>query len=118
MLAACIIDIRFMRLASVGLTVLAPRPVAWEDESGIPGMIDMRFAEDGVAVPLPFARPGDLPAYEEDLLCSGVIEGVERYVGRCVAGGCSDFVLAARAVAKRAPSVAALPEDPKDVLPI
>jgi hypothetical protein len=44
------IDNRFARLASVGLTVLAPSPVACEE----PGIIDILFAEDdGVAVPLP-----------------------------------------------------------------
>jgi hypothetical protein len=41
-----IMDILFILRASVGLTVLAPRPVAW-----LPGIIDNRLAEDGVLVP-------------------------------------------------------------------
>ena len=65
--AFCRIDIRFALRASVGLTVLAPSPVACDE--GIPGITDIRFAEDdGVFVPLPLFRPGDLPAKENDLL--------------------------------------------------
>lgn len=47
----CIVDSLFIRLASVGLIVLAPSPVAcvW---FGSPGMTDIRLDE---AEPLPFA---------------------------------------------------------------
>lgn len=95
----CNVDRRLARLASVGLIVLAPRPVACEEESCIPGMTDIRFAEDeGVSKPCPLTRPGDLPAKDDDLLCSGVIiVGVERCVWSCLEGGWSDFVLDARA---------------------
>lgn len=62
-------DNRFARLASVGLTVLAPRPVAWEVDVGMPGITDILLADDeGVVVPLPFARAGDLIAKDDDLL--------------------------------------------------
>ena len=64
----CKIDIRFALRASVGLTVLAPSPVACDDV-GIPGITDIRLAEDdGVFVPRPLLRPGDLPAKDDDLL--------------------------------------------------
>jgi hypothetical protein len=82
------VDIRFARLASVGLTVLAPSPVAWDAAVGIPGMTDIRLAEDdGVDVPRPLGLPGDLVANEADLVWSGVIVGVERRAGPCLAGG-------------------------------
>jgi hypothetical protein len=70
-------------------------------------MIDMRFAEDdGVFVPLPLFRPGDLPAKDDDLLCSGVLVLTAKCVCPCLEGGCNDFVFAARdAVSPRAPSV-------------
>jgi hypothetical protein len=102
-------DNRFARRASVGLTVLAPSPLACEFEGGIPGITDIRFAEDdGVVVPRPFGLPGDLPANDEDLLCSGVLvfaTGV-KCVCPCLEGGWSDFVFAARdAVNPRGPSV-------------
>ena len=68
----CKIDIRFALRASVGLTVRAPSPVAC-DEVGIPGITDIRFPDDdGVFVPLPLFRPGDLPVKDDDLLWSGV----------------------------------------------
>jgi hypothetical protein len=83
--AFCRTDNRFALLASVGLTVLAPRPVACDD-CGIPGITDIRFAEDeGVFVPLPFARPGDLPAKEDDLVCSGVL--TFKCICPCLEGG-------------------------------
>lgn len=64
----CNIDNRFALRASVGLIVLAPSPVAWFPW-GIPGITDILFAEDeGVVVTLPFCRPGDFPAKDEDLL--------------------------------------------------
>ena len=69
-------------------------------------MTDIRLADDeGVELPLPVGRPGDLTAIVEDLLCSGVIMVVERYP--CFDIGCKDLVFAARALANRAPSVAA-----------
>jgi hypothetical protein len=65
----CKMDSRFALRASVGLTVLAPSPVAWDAPIGMPGITDIRFAaEDGVVVPRPFCRPGDRPAKEEDRL--------------------------------------------------
>ncbi len=94
----------------MGLTVLAPRPVAWEAEVGIPGITDIRLADDeGVDVPRPVGRPGDLPANDDDLLCSGVMVGVESCAGPCLVGGWSDLAFAARAVARRAPSAAGFP---------
>jgi hypothetical protein len=62
----CKTDSRFALRASVGLTVLAPRPVACDAE-GIPGITDIRF-EDGVVVPPRGDLPGDLAANEDDLL--------------------------------------------------
>jgi hypothetical protein len=68
-----IVDSLLARLASVGLTVLAPSPDAWDTDVGRPGIVDCRFADDdGVDVPRPFGLPGDLPANDEDLACSGV----------------------------------------------
>lgn len=103
----CKIDNRFARRASVGLTVLAPSPLACELDVGIPGITDIRFADDdGVFVPRPFGLPGDLPANDDDLLCSGVLVFGVKCVCPCLEGGCSDFVFAARdAVNPRAPSV-------------
>jgi hypothetical protein len=73
-----IVDIRFARRASVGLMVRAPSPDACDVE-GIPGIVDILLDDDeGVSVPLPLGRPGDLPANEEDLECSGVDTGAER----------------------------------------
>jgi hypothetical protein len=104
------VDIRFARRASVGLTVLAPNPVAWEAAGGMPGMTDIRLvADDGVVVPRP-PCPGDLVAKDADRLCSGVIIGVDRWICGCLAGGCIDFAFAARAVARRAPSAAVFVE--------
>jgi hypothetical protein len=102
----CNTDNLFALRASVGLTVLAPRPVAWEDE-GIPGITDILLAEDeGVAVPLPLFLAGDLPANDDDLLCSGVLVLTAKCVCPCLEGGWRDFVFAAReAVSPRAPSV-------------
>ena len=101
----------------MGLTVLAPSPVACDAAVGMPGIIDIRLAEDeGVDVPRPLGLPGDL-AYEDVLACSGVIVGVERCAGPCLAGGWSDLAFAARAVARRAPSVAGFPDPPILVRP-
>lgn len=101
----CSIDSLFALFASVGLTVLAPSPVACE-EPGNPGITDILFAdEEGVVVPLPFALPGDLPAKEADLLCSGVLVETVKCVCPFLEGGCKDFVFAARdAVNPLAPS--------------
>lgn len=116
--APCIMDIRFILLASVGLTVLAPSPVAWDAEGGIPGITDKRLADDdGVEVPRPVGRPGDRTANDADRVCSGVMVGVERSACPCLEGGCIDFALAALAVARRAPSVAAFPVGPRLALP-
>lgn len=83
----------------------------------MPGMTDIRLAEDeGVDVPRPLGLPGDL-ANEDVLACSGVIIGVEIYAGPCLAGGWSDLAFAARAVARRAPSVAGFPDPPMLVRP-
>jgi hypothetical protein len=79
--APCKTDNRFALLASVGLTVLAPSPVACEPWP-IPCITDIRFAEeDGVFMPW----PGDLLANEEDLLCSGV--PTPKFACPCIAGG-------------------------------
>ena len=84
---------------------------------GIPGMTDIRLADDeGVDVPRPLGLPGDL-ANEDVLTCSGVIVEVEICIGPCLAGGCRDLAFAARAVARRAPSVAVLPDPPILVRP-
>lgn len=103
--AFCKTDNRFALLASVGLMVLAPSPVACVVEVGMPGITDIRFAEDdGVVVPLPFVLPGDRPANEDDLECSGVV--MCKCTCPCLEGGCKDLVFAAReAVKPRAPSV-------------
>ena len=83
----------------------------------MPGMTDIRLAEDeGVDVPRPLVLPGDL-AYEDILKCSGVIVGVEICASPCLAGGWSDLAFAARAVARRAPSVAWFPDTPMLVRP-
>lgn len=101
--AFCRTENLFARLASVGLTVLAPKPVACED-CGMPGITDNRFTEEGVFVPRPLLLPGDLPANDEDLLCSGVLTA--KCVCPCLDGGWRDLVLAALdAVKPRAPSV-------------
>ena len=104
----CKIESLFALLASVGLTVLAPSPVAW-DVCGNPGITDILLAEDdGVAVPLPLSRAGDLVANEADLLWSGV-PTVELDCP-CLEGGCKDLVFAALdAVRPRAPSVYVFP---------
>ena len=67
----------------------------------------MRFDEDdGVFVPLSFCRPGDLPANDDDLLCSGVLELGAKCICPCLDRGCRDFVFAAlEAVSPRAPSI-------------
>jgi hypothetical protein len=73
----------------------------------MPGITDKRLAEDeGVDVPRPLERFGDFPVKEVDLLCSGVMVGVESCPCVCLAGGWSDLAFAARAAARRAPSVA------------
>ena len=67
----CIVDIRFILLVSVGLMVLAPRPVAW-DAWGTPGMTDTRlFPEPGVCEFLVAPR-GDRGNALDILLESGV----------------------------------------------
>ncbi len=70
-------------------------------------MTDILFAdEDGVVVPLPFSRPGDLPAKEDDLEWSGVPTFTDKCDWPCLEGGCRDLVFAALdAVSPRAPSV-------------
>jgi len=77
--AFCKTDSRFALRASVGLTVLAPSPVACEAEVGNPGITDIRF-EDGVVVPPRGDLPGDLPANEDDLLWSGVLVCTVKWV--------------------------------------
>ncbi len=95
-------DSLFSRLASVGLTVLAPKPEAWELEVGKPGIVDIRFAEDeGVAVLRPLIRPGDLETKDEALLRSGVVLADCWYA---LDGGCRDFAFDDRGVARRDPS--------------
>lgn len=82
------VDIRFIRLVSVGLIVLAPNPEACELEEGMPGFCDMRLAaDDGVDVLRPLCRPGDFPAYDNDLAWSGVPLGVDNDSGLCLGGG-------------------------------
>lgn len=63
------IDIRFIRLASVGLMVRAPRPDAWF------GMTDIRLLVPGVVV-----RPG------APLRRFGVVGSTYDEVGRLVSG--------------------------------
>jgi hypothetical protein len=93
-------DSRLALLTSVGLTVLAPSPVACELLI-IPGITDIRFAEeDGVFV----LRPGCLLANDDDLLCSGVL--IVKCACSSVEGGCRDLVFAALdIVSPRPPSV-------------
>lgn len=90
------IDIRFIRLVSVGLMVLAPSPVAcvaW----GTPGMTDIRFPE-GVFPPLAATR-GDrgwdmdrlLWSTERTLVSGESMDWLAR------GGGCTDLALDARA---------------------
>lgn len=69
--ATCITDNLLARLASVGLIVLAPSPVACEGPE--PGITDILFADEGVVVPLPLIFPGDRPVKEADRECSGVL---------------------------------------------
>lgn len=96
------VDNRFIRLASVGLTVLAPSPDACETDDGKPGICDIRLAaDDGVDVLRPFAFPGDFPANDDDLLWSGVPRGVDNNPWLCLEGGCRDFVFDARGVVRR-----------------
>lgn len=61
------VDIRFIRLVSVGLIVLAPNPDACELDEGICDMRLDAVDDDGVDVLRPFCRPGDFPAYDNDL---------------------------------------------------
>lgn len=65
------IDMRFMRLASVGLIVLAPKPVA----------MDILFEPPGVVVlpGVPLRLPGVIwPTIDIVLRASGVLDGVSR----------------------------------------
>jgi hypothetical protein len=87
-------DKRFILLVSVGLMVLAPRPVAWEAF----GTTDIRFpVEDGLE-PLMVAR-GDRGKAADALLWSGrreplSAERVEWF------GACTSFALGAREAVK------------------
>ena len=90
---------RFIRLVSVGLMVLAPSPVTWVAWE-TPGMADARFAEPGAE---PFAairgdRGGAKEAWlwsTERVLVSGVsIDWLAR------GGGCTDLAFAAREFAR------------------
>ena len=97
--AECMIDSRLALRASVGLIVLAPRPVAIGVP--VPGIIDIRFVDRGVVVRF----PGDLGAKEADLVCSVVLESTDSSCP-CRVGGCKDFVFAAlETVNPCAPSV-------------
>ena len=56
------VDILFIRCASVGLTVLAPSPDAWRPDGCWPGIIDIRLEPDpGVLDPglLPLGELGN-----------------------------------------------------------
>lgn len=66
------VERRLIRLASVGLMVRAPRPVAW-DAWWLPGMTEalLLFDEGVVPRPLPPAR-GDFGARVDKRFCSGV----------------------------------------------
>lgn len=56
----CKVESLFIRLASVGLTVLAPSPDAWLADGGNPVIVDILLAaEDGVDVLRPFGLAGD-----------------------------------------------------------
>lgn len=87
---------RLALLASVGLIVLAPSPVAWLP----PGMTDIRLFDDPEPGALPLARLGDLPAKDSDLLWSGVIDCTVRFAWVCRAGGWRDLAFAAREVVR------------------
>jgi hypothetical protein len=51
-------------------------------------MTDIRLPEDdGVFVPRPLFRPGDLPAKDDDLLWSGVPAVTDKCVCPCLEGG-------------------------------
>lgn len=80
------IDIRFILLASVGLIVLAPKPVAW------PGMTDLLLSPLAVA-PGVTLFPGVVCAD----VCfggSGVLDGVSKSLEACLLGTTMDFTLA------------------------
>lgn len=86
-------DMRFMRLASVGLMVRAPKPVTW------PGMTDIRFDPAGVVVRpgVPLLFPGVVwPTIDSAFCGSGVREGVNKSLEECRLGSRIDFVLSAR----------------------
>lgn len=67
--------------ASVGLTVLAPSPLAWEDGEGMPGMIEDRLlVEVGVPKAAALLFDGDLAVSEVGLLGSGTLEETARCI--------------------------------------
>lgn len=83
-----IIERRFMRLASVGLIVRAPKPVAW-------GTVDILFdEEDGVPTSSPADFPGVRKALiDEDLEWSDPPDGVKSCSLGSREGGWSDLAL-------------------------
>lgn len=94
----CIEDMRFIRLVSVGLIVLAPRPVAWE-AWGRPGITDIRLFPDPGACEFfaPVAR-GERGKALDILLDSGVrvllsAESIDWFIR---GGGCTERAFAAR----------------------
>ena len=64
------VDKRFKRLASVGLIVRAPKPEAWC------GITEILLVEEGVFVPGPDFVGVRVAFVDEDLVWSGVREGV------------------------------------------
>jgi hypothetical protein len=89
---------RFIRLVSVGLIVLAPRPVAWE-AWGSPGITDIRlFPDPGACEFLVLAARGDRGKALDILLDSGVTvllsaESMDWFIR---GGGCTERVFADR----------------------
>lgn len=85
-------DSRFNRLVSVGLIVLAPRPVAWGSE-GAPGITDIRFPTAGLE--LLAAALGDRGSAMEIWLFSSdraLVSG-DSMDWLALGGGCTDLAL-------------------------
>lgn len=94
-----IIDIRFIRRVSVGLMVLAPKPLAW-DEWPVPGIMDARLltAADALRPPRPWPlRRGERAA--RDRRFDSTPKAL-RPAWAARGGGCTDLALAALDVLK------------------
>lgn len=88
-----IVDMRFALLVSVGLMVLAPRPVACEEWCP-PGIIDALLPPDDGVEPLPPPRGERVSSVEKRFGSGARVSPADKFACVDRGGGCADLAFA------------------------